>query len=133
MADQARARQAGEHMWLARRSGAVYANLPAALGPADIDEAYAAQAEFHRLAAPVYGPLGGWKIATTTKVMQELMGIDHPCAGAIFASRIHRSPATDPRGRLCQPEAGMRAGLPPRRRSPARPGALRCRPDAGRG
>ena len=93
MADHARARRAGEHMWLARRSGAVYANLPAALGPADIDEAYAAQAEFHRLAAPVYGPLGGWKIATTTKVMQELMGIDHPCAGAIFASRIHRSPA----------------------------------------
>jgi 2-keto-4-pentenoate hydratase len=33
------------------------------------------------------------KIATTTKVMQELMGIDHPCGGAIFAKTIHRSPA----------------------------------------
>jgi 2-keto-4-pentenoate hydratase len=25
--------------------------------------------------------------------MQELMGIDHPCGGMIFASRVHRSPA----------------------------------------
>jgi len=40
------------------------------------------------------GPVAGRKIATTTKVMQELMGIDHPCGGLIFASRIHRSPAT---------------------------------------
>ena len=69
------------------------ANLPAELRPADVDEAYAAQAEFHRLAIPVHGPIGGWKIATTTKVMQELMGIGHPCAGAIFESRIHLSPA----------------------------------------
>jgi 2-keto-4-pentenoate hydratase len=38
------------------------------------------------------GPVAGRKIATT-KVMQQLMGIDHPCGGLIFASRIHR-PAT---------------------------------------
>ena len=25
--------------------------------------------------------------------MQQLMGIDHPCGGAIFARTIHRSPA----------------------------------------
>ena len=36
----------------------------------------------------------GRKIATTTKVMQQLMGIDHPCGGMIFASRVHRSPAS---------------------------------------
>ena len=36
----------------------------------------------------------GAKIATTTKVMQQLMGIDHPCGGAIFARTIHASPAT---------------------------------------
>jgi 2-oxo-3-hexenedioate decarboxylase/2-keto-4-pentenoate hydratase len=35
----------------------------------------------------------GLKIATTTKVMQQLMGIDHPCMGTIFASRVHASPA----------------------------------------
>ena len=38
-------------------------------------------------------PVGGAKIATTTKVMQQLMGITHPCGGAIFTNTIHRSPA----------------------------------------
>ena len=41
----------------------------------------------------MYGPVGGVKVATTTKVMQQLMGITHPCGGAIFARTIHRSPA----------------------------------------
>ena len=41
----------------------------------------------------MYGPVGGVKVATTTKVMQELMGITHPCGGAIFAQTIHASPA----------------------------------------
>jgi 2-keto-4-pentenoate hydratase len=45
------------------------------------------------LAEPVYGAVAGAKIATTTKVMQKLMGISHPCAGAIFARTIHASPA----------------------------------------
>ena len=38
-------------------------------------------------------PVAGAKIATTTKVMQQLMGIAHPCGGAIFARTIHASPA----------------------------------------
>ncbi len=62
-------------------------------GPPSLDEAYAAQEAYYRLAAPVYGPVGGAKIATTTKVMQALMGISHPCAGAIFARTVHASPA----------------------------------------
>ena len=93
MIDHERAQRAGDYMWRSGRDGAPYANLPVELSPADVEEAYAAQAAFHRLAIPVHGPIGGWKIATTTKVMQELMGIGHPCAGAIFASRIHRNPA----------------------------------------
>ena len=42
----------------------------------------------------MYGAVAGAKIATTTKVMQQLMGINHPCGGAIFARTIHASPAT---------------------------------------
>ena len=42
---------------------------------------------------PRAGVVAGMKIATTTKVMQALMGIDHPCGGAIFANTIHKSPA----------------------------------------
>src|SRR3954467_12896474 len=82
-----------QHMWDARRARRNYANLPEELKPATIAEAYQAQEVYYRLAEPVYGPLGGVKVATTTKVMQQLMGITHPCGGAIFAKTIHASPA----------------------------------------
>src|SRR5262245_59905386 len=81
------------HMWEARRARLNYANLPEHLKPASIAEAYAAQEVYHRLAEPVYGAVGGVKVATTTKVMQQQMGITHPCGGAIFARTIHPSPA----------------------------------------
>jgi hypothetical protein len=65
-----------------------YRNLPEALRPASIAEAYTAQEAYYRLAEPVYGAVGGAKTAATTKVMQRLMGIDHACGGAIFARTI---------------------------------------------
>jgi 2-keto-4-pentenoate hydratase len=80
-------------MWDARARRQPYRNLPDELRPASIAEAYAAQEAYYRLAEPVYGAVGGAKIATTTKVMQQLMGITHPCGGAIFARTIHSSPA----------------------------------------
>jgi len=82
-----------QHMWDARRARRNYANLPDDLKPASIAEAYQAQEVYYRLAEPVYGPLGGVKVAVATKVMQQLMGITHPCGGAIFARTIHASPA----------------------------------------
>lgn len=81
------------HMWDARLARQKYGNLPTELHPASIAEAYQAQEVYYRLAEPVYGPVGGVKVATTTKVMQELMGITHPCGGAIFSRTIHASPA----------------------------------------
>jgi len=81
-------------MWDARTRRLPYDNLPSELRPASIAEAYAAQEVYYRLAEASYGAVGGAKIATTTKVMQQLMGIDHPCGGAIFARTIHASPAT---------------------------------------
>lgn len=77
----------------AHRQRARYQNLPEALAPTTFDEAYAAQEALVALWEPKLGPVAGRKIAVTTKVMQELMGIDHPCGGNIFALRIHRSPA----------------------------------------
>jgi 2-keto-4-pentenoate hydratase len=81
-------------MWQERQRRLPYRNLPDELRPASIAEAYAAQEAYYRLAEPTYGPVAGAKIATTTKVMQRLMGIDHPCGGAIFSRTIHQSPAT---------------------------------------
>ena len=82
-----------QHMWDARRARRKHANLPDDLKPASIAEAYLAQEAYYGLAEPVYGPVAGVKVATTTKVMQALMGITHPCGGAIFQRTIHASPA----------------------------------------
>jgi 2-keto-4-pentenoate hydratase len=80
-------------MWEARVARQPYANLPDSATPLSIEDAYQAQEAYWRLAEPVYGPVAGVKVATTTKVMQQLMGITHPCGGAIFARTIHPSPA----------------------------------------
>ncbi len=77
----------------AHRNRETYVNLPLALAPRSIDDAYAAQEALAALWQAERGPVAGLKIATTTKIMQDLMGIDHPCGGMIFASRIHASPA----------------------------------------
>jgi 2-keto-4-pentenoate hydratase len=78
----------------AHHARARYQNLPEAIAPTNFDDAYAAQEALVALWERRLGPIAGRKIAVTTKVMQELMGIDHPCGGNIFASRIHKSPAT---------------------------------------
>ena len=93
MADSARLQAMAQWMWQARARRLPYRNLPDNLRPASIAEAYAAQEAYYGLAEPIYGAVAGAKIATTTKVMQQLMGINHPCGGAIFSRTIHRSPA----------------------------------------
>jgi 2-oxo-3-hexenedioate decarboxylase/2-keto-4-pentenoate hydratase len=77
----------------AHRTRAVYRNLPGDIAPGTVAEAYAAQEALAGLWEKRLGPVAGRKIATTTRIMQELMGIDHPCGGLIFASRIFHSPA----------------------------------------
>ncbi len=63
--------------------------LPEACRPGGEAEAYAVQARLHLAQqAAGLGPRVGWKIGCTTPVMQSYMGIDHPCAGGIFASTL---------------------------------------------
>jgi len=93
MTDSARLQAMAQWMWQARQRRLPYRNLPDDLRPASIAKAYAAQEAYYGLAEPTYGAVAGAKIATTTKVMQQLMGINHPCGGAIFSRTIHRSPA----------------------------------------
>jgi 2-keto-4-pentenoate hydratase len=64
------------------------------LYPADLGEAYAIRAAYEAIEEAVgRGPIAGYKIAITTKVMQELCGIDEPCYGAVFASEVHHRQA----------------------------------------
>lgn len=81
------------HIDTAHASRAAYVNLPPDLAPTSLADAYAAQQALARRLAPRLGGVAGLKIATTTRVMQELMGIDHPCGGVIFAANVHASPA----------------------------------------
>ena len=77
----------------AHRTRSPYQNLPPEIAPPTIADAYAAQEALCELWTAIYGPVRGLKIATTTKVMQQLMGIDHPCGGMIYERSIHQSPA----------------------------------------
>jgi 2-oxo-3-hexenedioate decarboxylase/2-keto-4-pentenoate hydratase len=87
------AAEAARYIDEAHRTRARYRNLPEAVAPGTLAEAYAAQAALCELWGPRLGPIAGLKIATTTRVMQELMGIDHPCMGTVFAARVYASPA----------------------------------------
>ena len=42
------------------------------------------------------GAIAGYKIALTSKAMQEMCGVDRPLAGAILDGVVHRSPAAVP-------------------------------------
>src|SRR5947209_12285607 len=39
------------------------------------------------------GEIAGWKIALTSRAMQQMTGVDQPAAGAIFSKVVHSSPA----------------------------------------
>ena len=71
-----------------------YHPLDAAVRAAALDDAYRIQDALHGLlAAAGRGAIAGWKIALTSKAMQQMTGVDQPAAGAIFSSVIHPSPA----------------------------------------
>lgn len=77
----------------AHRARAPY--RPLGVRGAPLDDAYRIQDALHRLmAAAGRGDIAGWKIALTSKAMQQLTGIDQPAGGAIFSTVVHRSPAS---------------------------------------
>jgi 2-keto-4-pentenoate hydratase len=81
--------RAAELLAQARRARQRLGSLPEDCRPADLGAAYAVQdALHHRLAATGWGALAGHKIGCTTPVMQRFLGIDHPCAGGVFAATV---------------------------------------------
>jgi 2-keto-4-pentenoate hydratase len=76
------------------RSRARYLPLDAAVRSGPLDDAYRIQDALHLLmAAAGRGEIAGWKIALTSKAMQQMTGVDQPAAGAIFSTVVHPSPA----------------------------------------
>ena len=78
----------------ARRSRTQYRPLDPSVRSAALDDAYRIQDRLHRLMADAgQGEIAGWKIALTSKAMQQMTGVDQPAAGAIFSKVVHPSPA----------------------------------------
>src|SRR5262252_4590900 len=76
------------------RSRTRYSPLDAAVRAAPLDDAYRIQDALHRLMTEAgSGQIAGWKVALTSKAMQQLTGVDQPAAGAIFSKAVHNSPA----------------------------------------
>lgn len=90
-----RIERAARRIFEDRRGKRDLTGLPADLHPRDLTEAHAVQDRLHEhYLAAGEGPLAGWKIALTTPVMQRLVGVDHPCEGGIFATRLYHRTAT---------------------------------------
>jgi 2-keto-4-pentenoate hydratase len=66
-----------------------------------IDDAYRIQeALCELLIQDGQGEVAGYKIALTSQAMQQMCGVDHPLAGVILSSLVHRSPAQLPISRF---------------------------------
>src|SRR6201996_2709862 len=76
-----------------RNRGRLHA-LPADIAPKDEAEGYRVQRAVHDLLLPTAGPLVGYKIGCTSKVMQQYLNIPHPCGGGVFARGVHETGAS---------------------------------------
>ena len=113
-----KAEKAARFLFEAHRDRQPYQPLPDDISPATIEEAYDMQEAFQSLLAPERGAIVGYKIALTTPVMQRMVGFDAPCAGAVFESRVHHSPASVNAsdyvrlGAECEVAVRLQSGLP---------------------
>ena len=66
-------------------------SLPSELAPRSEAEGYRIQRAVHDLLLPHVGAMVGYKIGCTSAVMQQYLGIPHPCGGGLFANRVYES------------------------------------------
>ena len=82
MTDDTRVRDAAEYYFNAHMSRASYGILPDVARPQSLEEAYAVQEAFQALRTKQgRGAIAGYKLGLTSRIMQDLMGIDQPCMG----------------------------------------------------
>jgi 2-keto-4-pentenoate hydratase len=63
-------------------------------GPTSISDAYDIQERYVALLRSRHGEAAGYKVGLTSATMQTFCGIDHPIAGVVLASRVHKSGAS---------------------------------------
>ena len=72
-----------------RRNRAPLTILPPDAVPHDEADGYRVQDALHNLLSPDFGLQVGYKIGCTSAVMQQYLGISHPCAGGLYMSGVH--------------------------------------------
>jgi 2-keto-4-pentenoate hydratase len=78
----------------ARRHRTPLRPLAAAIAPQTEAEGYRIQEALAQLLAADFGARVGYKIGCTSAVMQQYIGIPHPCGGNVFANGVHASGAS---------------------------------------
>lgn len=94
--DSAAIAEAADLLVATRLELSPFPGFPPHCVPRSEDEGYDIQHALHDRLAGRLGRIAGYKIGCTTKVMQDYLGIDHPCFGGIFESTIHRDDAAAP-------------------------------------
>ncbi|UCD77235.1 MAG: fumarylacetoacetate hydrolase family protein [Desulfobacterales bacterium] len=83
-----------EALFVEHKAAKPYHPFEESIRSGSLADAYLIQEAFLKLLMEAgRGDLAGYKIALTSKAMQQLCGVDQPLAGAILSSVIHQSPA----------------------------------------
>ncbi|MCP4614971.1 MAG: hydratase [Bradyrhizobium sp.] len=88
------ARRAAETLLAEHKSNTRFRTLVPPDGPATISDGYDIQERYVALLRNKHGEAIGYKVGLTSATMQTFCGIDHPIAGVVLASRVHRSGAS---------------------------------------
>jgi 2-keto-4-pentenoate hydratase len=88
------ARRAAQSLLAAHKANVQFKTLTAPDKPATISDAYDIQDRYVALLRDEHGDAVGYKVGLTSAAMQAFCKIDHPIAGVVLASRIHRSGVT---------------------------------------
>ena len=98
-------RKAAAVLIRARDAGGAVPRLPVNLRPVTMQEGYAIQDEVIRQRTASGMKQAGWKVGCTSKVMQEMLGLDQPGGGAVLAANHHATPARQAASGLTNPVA----------------------------
>lgn len=87
---QAKAAATAETIWALWSKGEVTRELPEAVRPRSLQEAWEAQAAL----VPLAGDMAGWKIAATSEAGQASLAVDAPLPGRLFERFVHSDSTT---------------------------------------
>jgi 2-keto-4-pentenoate hydratase len=88
------ARGAAEALLAEHKANQRFKSLGPPAAPATISDAYDIQEQYVSLLRGEHGDAVGYKVGLTSATMQAFCRIDHPIAGVVLASRVHRSGTT---------------------------------------